>query len=165
MLTAGTTTSARTARKVDMGRKTVGIKPYHEVLGMRPKYLRYNLWPTTHERTPTIADWSETASPLPCPPLSELNNPVVLWTISENPSLFQIITPINVDRFENLLCDHPNPAFVKSVCSGLQEGFWPWADTLKPGYPVIYDGSRPTPPDAHKVVLGSPVSRLRKDRD
>jgi len=64
--------------------------------------------------------------------------------------LFKIITPINVDRFEELLSDHPNPLFVHSVCDGLREGFWPWADTLKDGYPSSYDGSRSTPDDIEK---------------
>jgi len=118
---------------------------------LRPKYLRYNLWSASSECTPTIAEWSETATPLPRPPLVELNNPIALQTITQNPSLFEIVTPINVDRFERLLEDHPNPLFVQSVCSGLREGFWPWANTLKDGYPVTYDGSRTPPTDAAKV--------------
>ena len=50
-----------------------------------------------------------------------------------------------MDVFEALLKDHPNPLFVKSVCDGLREGFWPWADTLKEGYPDTHDESRPMP--------------------
>jgi hypothetical protein len=115
--------------------------------------LRYNLWSLSPQLTPTIAEWSETAIPLPRPPLSELANPIVSKTISENPSLFKIVTPINVDRFEELLFDHPNREFVNSVCSGLREGFWPWADTLKDGYPVMHDGSRPTPEDTDKATF------------
>jgi len=71
----------------------------------------------------------------------------VAKTISENPSLFKIVTPINVDRFEFLLNDHPNQPFVKSVYHGLQDGFWPFADTLKDGYPITHDASLPTPKD------------------
>ena len=72
-------------------------------------------------------------------------------TISENPGLFKIVTPINVDRFQELLVNHPNPLFVASVCAGLRNGFWPWANTLKDGYPSIYDGSKPTPHDEEKA--------------
>jgi hypothetical protein len=35
-------------------------------------------------------------------------------------------TPFDVDKFELLLADHPNQPFVKSVMTGLHEGFWPF---------------------------------------
>ena len=79
--------------------------------------------------------------------------------MNDNPSLFQIVTPINVDLFHNLLSNHPNPQFVDSVCAGLREGFWPWADTLKDGYPSVFDASRPTPADLNKAAF------LRDQRD
>jgi len=103
--------------------------------------------------TPTIAEWSECAPPLPHPPLSELSNPIALSTISENPSLFRIVTLINIARFAALLSDHPNRPFVESVCTGLREGFWPWADMLKDGYPTTFDGARPTPADPCKAAF------------
>jgi hypothetical protein len=62
--------------------------------------------------------------------------------MTSNPDLFKICTPIRVDTFEDLLCDHPNQPFVHSVCEGLRKGFWPWAETLKPGYPAELDLSR-----------------------
>ena len=83
--------------------------------------------------------------PLPCPPLPEISNPTISKTILKNPHLFKVNTPIKVDVFEELLKDHPNPLFIKSVCQGLQEGFWPWADTLKEGFPVTHDESQPMP--------------------
>ena len=91
------------------------------------------------------------AVPLPCPSHLKLNDPAAHQTIFEYPSLFKIITPMNVDLLEHLLSDHPNPAFVKSVCISLHEGFWPWADTLKDSYPPTYDGARPTPCDDKKA--------------
>jgi len=90
------------------------------------------------------ADWTLNAQPLPSIPISELNNEITTKTINDNPSLFQIITPINIDKFELLLETHPNQRFVKSVCKGLREGFWPWADTLLDGYPTTHDESQPT---------------------
>ena len=158
-LTASTAMSASPARRAATGETSVQNRTYQESLGSRPKYLRYNLWNIDTPPTPTIAEWSETALPLPHPPLSETLNPVALQTIVDNPSLFRIVTPINVDRFQELLSDHPNPLFVTSVCAGLREGFWPWADTLKDGYPSSFDGARPTPSDACKAAF------IREQRD
>ena len=41
----------------------------------------------------------------------------------------KVDTPFNVDRFEALLCDHPNQPFVASVMKGLREGFWPFDES------------------------------------
>jgi len=46
---------------------------------------------------------------------------------------------------------HLNPEFVKSVCTGLREGFWPWADTLQPGYPTTHDENRAAPENLDKL--------------
>ena len=85
--------------------------------------------------------------PLPPIPSSELANPVATKTIKENPHLFDIVTPIFVDRFYKLLESHPNQPFVESVCRGLQEGFWPWANTHFGEYPNTLDLSLPEPED------------------
>jgi len=123
---AATATSARNAKRQAMEGNNVPLasKPYHDILGVRPHYLHYNLWDSTTPFHPTVADWlAETAIPLPPPPLSELNDLIVRKTISDNPHLFRIITPINVDHFETLLSDHPNLLFVELIrkqppCSG-----------------------------------------------
>jgi len=80
----------------------------------------------------------------------ELANPVFAKTIRENADLFKIVTPICVDKFESYLINHPNRAFVNSICHGLREGFWPWADTLKVGYPETLDESKPPPSEDAK---------------
>lgn len=91
-------------------------------------------------------DWIRTSFTYPLK--KEIKNPIASKTISENPSLFKITTPIiHADRFEYLLKDHPNQPFVSSVCRGLREGFWPFADTLKKDYPITHDASLPTPKD------------------
>jgi len=56
-------------------------------------------------------------------PLSELNNPIPNATLTSHLHLFKIITPINVDWFQELLTSHPNQPLVGSVCHGLREGF------------------------------------------
>ncbi|KAF8590909.1 hypothetical protein K439DRAFT_1296790, partial [Ramaria rubella] len=66
--------------------------------------------------------------PLPFVPESELNNFAAQRTISQNPELFKIVSPINVRRFEELLLTHPNRLLVNSVCRSLREGVWPYAN-------------------------------------
>jgi len=141
-----------------MGRNLAMSKkvPAHE---FRPKYLRYNLWDSGEHFLHSSADWSETASPLPAIPKSELMNPVVAKTINDNPHLFDIVTPIFVDQFEKLLESHPNQPFVISVCCGLCEGFWPWADTHIGEYPDTLDYSLPDPDNHDEAEF------LRNQRD
>jgi hypothetical protein len=71
----------------------------------------------------------------------ELANPQVSTTVNNHPDLFLIVTPINVDHFEQLLKTHPNQPFISSVCKGLREGFWPWVDTHQDEYPTPVDES------------------------
>ena len=125
----------------------------NEVHGLQPKYLRHNLWNEGLSMSPATAEWSEHASPLPRPSITEYTNYSAKKTISEHPELFQVRTPINVDVFEALLKDHPNPLFVKSVCTGLREGFWPWADSLSDSFPTTHDESRPMPTDEKQATF------------
>ena len=148
--TASTDMSAKAVKSQAMERK-IAREGASEIYGLQPKYLRHNLWEESSTLSPTTAEWSEWASPLPRPPLSEMSNPVVRKTIEDNPDLFQIITPIKVDVFEKLLVNHPNQPFVRSVCAGLREGFWPWADTLREGLPATYDESRPMPSNPNQA--------------
>ena len=122
-----------------MERLPVGQPQRIELYGMRPKYLRYNVWDPEGNLAVTSAEWTETAKPLPRPPPIQLMDPIVSKTIAENPDYFKIVTPVKIDVFEDLLRDHPNPSFVKSVSNGLRYGFWPWADMTKPGYPETMD--------------------------
>jgi hypothetical protein len=69
---------------------------------------------------------TEFADPLPSPPESLLNDPEIQSTLNYLDQYIKVETPFNVDRFENLLIDHPNQPFVKSVMKGLREGFWPF---------------------------------------
>ena len=117
----------------------------HEVHGLQPKYLHHNLWRDTPSLSPTTAEWSETAWPLPHLPLKEISNPIALETITDNLFLFQVKTPINVETFQLLLENHANLDFVNLVCMGLREGFWPWANTLHNDFSITHDKSWPTP--------------------
>jgi hypothetical protein len=80
-------------------------------------------------------------------------------TIKNNMELFKIVTPINVDFFQRLLQNHPNRPFVDSVCRGLREGFWPWADTHHKCYPSPVDESLGMPQDEKERIF------LRVQRD
>lgn len=104
--------------------------------------------------------WTETAEPLPRPPPSEFNNVTAMSTIANYPHLFRVSTPINVDHFETLLSlsGHPNLPFVRSVCQGLREGFWPWADTQIGMYPTTWDIPSPIPSsEAERAFLQSQI--------
>jgi len=72
-------------------------------------------------------------------------------TIKDNPNLFKIVTPIDINKFEELLALHPNYPFVESVCRGLYGGFWPWADTQHEMYPCIIDESLGMPQKKEEV--------------
>jgi hypothetical protein len=127
--------------------------------GMKPKYLRHNIWKPETDFSPNSSDWTLTAEPLEGPPQSELDDENVKKTIRENPHLFKIVTPIRVNVFEAYLSSHPNQPFVKSVCKGLREGFWPWARTPCAGYPITNDESKPMSLDTKKADF------LRAQRD
>ncbi|THH05031.1 hypothetical protein EW146_g10010 [Bondarzewia mesenterica] len=106
-----------------------------------PRHRRSFIWSDSSLSFTPSAMYSEHASPLPSPPHNELQHTAALKTISDHPHLFEIITPINVPHFENLLATHPNCPFVNSVLKGLREGFWPAADTSDPSYPETWDNS------------------------
>ena len=88
----------------------------------RPCWTRGFLWShRAPSRTPS-ATLTETAPPLVSVPTSELNSIAANVTINAHPKLFKIVTPINVDKFESLLVQHPNCPLVNSICHSLREG-------------------------------------------
>ena len=99
----------------------------------------------------SCAEWTEVAQLLPSIPKNESENTSIVSTLKSQPDLFDVSTPINVDNFERLLVQHPNPLFVKSVMNGLRYGFWPWADTQIGIYPDISDESLDDPADPDKL--------------
>ncbi|KAF8903253.1 hypothetical protein CPB85DRAFT_1438403 [Mucidula mucida] len=93
-----------------------------------PRYLRGFGWRVLSPRGSRTAWYTEIDEPLPHPPLREYKS-TAMKTIHDNPHLFNVSTPVNVDRLASLLTVHPNQPFVKSVLRLLRIGFWPWADT------------------------------------
>jgi len=125
----------------------------------RPRYLRNYVWPDEQPSSIPSALATEYMLPVPSPPVNELSNFPVIRTIQQHPHLFKIITPINVDLFESYLLQHPNCSFVWSVCHGLREGFWPWAITDNPEYPLTWDNS-------HRLLReAAHVEFVREQRD
>jgi hypothetical protein len=127
----------------------------------RPKYLERSVW-TNVEDSPMFsptACCTMTEDPLPRPPADEYDNLDAVSTIRDHPQLFQIVTPIEVNKFEELLATHLNQAFVQSVCTSLRDGFWPWAKTQKEEYPVTWDFSDRPPKTEREAVF------LREQRD
>ena len=122
-----------------------------EELGRRPRYLRHNVYRDDDLTSRSCTEWTEVAPPLASVPAVEFNNTLACDTINRHPGLFTVDTPINVDEFERLLTNHPNPLFVHSVVKGLRNGFWPWADTHFGEYPDTLDESLPDPKDNREL--------------
>ncbi len=124
-----------------------------------PRFLRGFVWDDRAAPKKTFRDVSLTHAPVPDVPADVRDDPVVNNTLREHPELFKITTPINVDRFEQLLQDHPNQDFVQSVVRALRHGFWPYADAKPPDYPDTWDEKRPAPQDERAAQF------LRDQRD
>ena len=88
----------------------------------RPWWTRGFLWSKDSVPSSPPAALTEFAEPLPLVPSLVLQNSTVTQTISDNPSLFKIITLININCFEALLVTHPNQPLVSSVCRSLRFG-------------------------------------------
>lgn len=112
-----------------------------EGLSSRPSYVRHFWWGADGALDPhlTLAMASEVLPPLPPVPDHEHNNRVLQDSITSNPHLFRIVTPIRTTVLESLLVHHPNPDFVSSVIRGFSVGFWPWADTASTCLPFKLD--------------------------
>ena len=123
-------------------------------IALRKKLLRQRcptlIWRESDTPGTTSAYSTLTAPPVPSPPKNELQNKVARRTISQNPDLFKVVSPIKADVFEKHLADHPNPTYVNSVVRSLKNGFWPWADTSDPSFPTTYDGSGQCSPTTSK---------------
>ena len=112
-------------------------RPFHD-----PKYCRHLLWDGNkvgHDSLSPCVHNTFFADPVPQPSDIKWSNVTARSTLRSRPYLFKVVTPINVDRFETLLVDHPNQVFVQSVCYALHNGFWPWAETVKDKYPTTSD--------------------------
>jgi hypothetical protein len=127
-----------------------------------PKYMQRSVCTRMMEDSswisPTVV-CTMTDDLLPRPPPEEYMNQAAVSTIKNNPHLFRIVTPINVDCFEELLKTHLNKLFVQSICISLHEGFWPWATTQKEEYPTTWDFSERPPKTEHRAGF------LREQRD
>ena len=64
---------------------------------------------------------------MPDPPPQSSFSDAFLQTLDNHPALFKIVTPVNVNKLEYFLQDHPNDPFVILVCHMMHEGVWPWA--------------------------------------
>ena len=96
------------------------------------------------------------AKPLPGPPQSEMENPIVAATIHNIPDLFALVKIHQREPFESLLNDHPNQPFVNSVLKGLWEGFWPCADNQSGSYPQTHEyPSRKPKDEAERLFIKS----------
>lgn len=99
----------------------------HTEVEDHPRFRRGFVWSSHSSQSMSpSAQYTETAPPLPSPPPSLLEDPLLHETLKRLGSAVRVETPFDVDAFEKLLVDHPNQPFVKSVMKGLREGFWPF---------------------------------------
>ncbi|KAJ7038117.1 hypothetical protein C8F04DRAFT_1256145 [Mycena alexandri] len=111
-----------------------------------PRFLRGYGWKPSSPTSSVTAHYTEIDSPLPRPPDYEFKNATAVDTIMRHPHLFKVSTEIRTDRLREMLKNHPNPAFVESVVTALEEGAWPWADTKHAdGFPITWDNSKILP--------------------
>ena len=109
---------------------------------LAPHFLRGLVWDDRNPPKHRLVDISLTHAPLPDVPDTILHDPLINNTLRSRPDLFQVVTPINIDVFQSLLADHPNPTFIASVIKGLRQGFWPFADGRPDDYPETWDETR-----------------------
>src|SRR5258708_7705627 len=114
---------------VSKHRRSRGLDDHQD--GKRLRYMQFVVGKSEVGRTPS-ATYTEVASPVPGVPTSDYQYQDITRTLSKYPHLFKIVTPIHADRLEMLLNNHPNQLLVRSICSGLRHGFWPFADTMDP---------------------------------
>ncbi len=115
--------------------------PFFDV--SHPRFLRGLVWDDRDVPRCSFVDVSLTHPPVPDVPPHVRSDPVINSTLAAHSHLFKVVTPIKVDVFESLLHDHPNQPFVRSVCRGFREGFWPYADEKPDDYPDTWDEVRP----------------------
>ncbi|KAL1657620.1 hypothetical protein GGF50DRAFT_121663, partial [Schizophyllum commune] len=109
----------------------------------RPRYARDLLWVVDASSRPSkviAADATIFLDPLAEVPLNERQSEVALRIIRDHPHLFDVETPINIDRFEHLVIGHPYRALVDSVVRPLRQGAWLWADTSDLALATTWDG-------------------------
>jgi hypothetical protein len=125
----------------------------------RPRYTRGLLWDDDDDVRSATVQYSLTADPVPDVPIEELTNETLMNTLQSHPDLFRVDCKINVDRFAELLQNHPNQPFVQSVCRALREGFWPFANTRSESYPSTWDFSeRPAKSPEHLAFIENQVA-------
>ena len=141
--TAGTAMFVRSAAAATPGRTASAISTSTPFEVAHPRFLRNLVWDDRDVPRRSFVDVSLTHDPVPDVLPDVRSDPIIAATLAACSDLFKIVTPIKTDVFQNLLSDHPNQPFVRSVCRGLREGFWPYADEKPDTYPDTWDEVRP----------------------
>ena len=84
----------------------------NERISEMPKYRCKMIWGRKDDLCSKMVKWTEFAGPLLRPLLCEFENKEALHTITSNPNLFTVSTPININHFKALLAEHPNQPFI-----------------------------------------------------
>ncbi len=83
--------------------------------GKRPRFMRF-IFGVGDIGCTLSATYTESAPAVPDVPASDYRYANITNTIQSYPHLFSIITPINVNYFEQLLHNHPNTKLIHLVC-------------------------------------------------
>jgi hypothetical protein len=122
-------------------KRTAPLVPPQTYISIKcPQYLQGMAWFIDESSFSLTAKSSLYATPLPSPGSHDFSD-TALDSLNACPDLFAIVTPIRIDVFCELLQEHSNQLFVKSILEGLHEGFWQCADTTIDGYPLTWDNS------------------------
>lgn len=151
---ASISTSALNA-EVGTGTRSVGVRSSRasdSASPGRPRFLRSIIWSDGVRRISPTALGTEYDPPIPGAPPEAFENTDLVSTVVTNPSLFRVVTPINISLFRRLLALHPNRPLVESVCKGFVDGFWPWSRPV-PSHPVTFDGSKAARSDVERSFL------------
>ncbi|EGG04120.1 uncharacterized protein MELLADRAFT_89666 [Melampsora larici-populina 98AG31] len=126
------------------------------------KFLRGYQWDGTSPLGFLVAiESSRYTEPFPDDPSLE-DNEDARYALKQYHYLFKISTPFKIDKMEQLLKHHPNPAFVKSVLKGLKDGFWP--SSLKPDSEIIDVPNHKTCFDNQKLLEDQCEEEIQKGR-
>ena len=106
----------------------------------QPKWSQGFLWVRDAITHTLSVSYTEIAPLLPDVPASELANAAAVATITSHVHLFGIVTPIKTDCFEALLESHLNRLLIESICKGLCQGFWLYAN-VDGNAPTMWDNS------------------------
>jgi len=95
------------------------------------------------------------ADPLPEAPTDPYSLKVMIEAVQPHPDIFVVKTPLNIDRFEQLLSSFPNAAHSRSWVRALRYGLWPWSGNFAGDSAEGVIIENPVSMNQHRVFINS----------